>query len=205
LRLPATLLTLAVVLLVSGHTQAASAKQESSTEVKLRHSTNVLNFFETHQWLPAPRKDKCWEVPWRKSCRIARDLIEHHSLRVVKLKRELERTIPNTDNWTRAMRYAQKPYPGTYERLEFLSGRECRACYTVPGGFICNYQGSGACGPMQFMESTFYGHADDAKADMKRRGFIVADEVWNWHNPLGQALVAAYMHYYNKDGCHWCL
>jgi hypothetical protein len=115
------------------------------------------------------------------------------------------KTLLSTDNWTRAMRYAQRPYPDTHDWLLFISGRECRACYTVPGAFICNYQGSGACGPMQFMSGTFYAYADDAAYDLKRRGFKVPEETWNWRNPLGQALTAAYMRFYGKDGCHWCL
>ena len=101
------------------------------------------------------------------------------------------------------MRYAQRPFPGTYEWLERISGRECRACYTTTA-FICNYQGSGACGPMQFMEGTFYGHADDAKAWLDGHGFITSPSIWSWSSQLGQALTAAYMRYTGQDGCHWC-
>lgn len=130
---------------------------------------------------------------WREKAKSARELLMSHY------------TIANTDNWVRAMRYAQKPFPGTRSWLEFISSRECRACWTTPGGFICNYQGSGACGPMQFMSGTFYGYADDARAHLNARGYLVAREVWDWRNPLGQALTAAYMRYTGRDGCHWCL
>jgi hypothetical protein len=116
-----------------------------------------------------------------------------------------ERTLPNTDNWTRAVRTTQRVFPGTDEWLFFISNRECRACYTVSGGFVCNYGGSGACGPMQFMSGTFYGYADNARASVEARGFLVDPSVWDWRNPLGQALVAGYMRFTGRDGCHWCL
>lgn len=115
------------------------------------------------------------------------------------------RTLQNTGNWVRAMRHAQRPFPGTHDWLRFISNRECRACWTTPGAFVCNYQGSGACGPMQFMASTFYAYADDARRAVARRGYLVAAAVWDWRNPLGQALTAAYMRFTGRDGCHWCL
>jgi hypothetical protein len=190
------ILLVAAVTLLAG-TATADAREASA----LQHSTHVLTFFSNHSWLVAPNQKKCWDVPWQKSCRIGRELVHKHTDRIDKY----ERTIPNTDNWTRAMRYAQRPFPGTHGWLSFISDRECRACYTVPGGFVCNYQGSGACGPMQFMSGTFYGHADDARAHLARHGYIVSSEVWAWQNPLGQALTAAYMRYTGQDGCHWCL
>ena len=115
------------------------------------------------------------------------------------------RTIPPTDNWTRSMKLAQRVFPGTYSWLEFISNRECRACYTVPGAFVCNTQGSGACGPMQFMAGTFYGHVGAARLATRARGFIVDPHTWDWHNPLGQALTAAHMRFIGADACHWCL
>ena len=112
--------------------------------------------------------------------------------------------LTHTQNWTRAMRTAQRVFPGTYGWLETISNRECRACYTTTR-FICNYQGSGACGPMQFMSGTFYGYADDAKDWLDRRGYVTAPQTWTWSSQLGQALTAAYMRYTGRDGCHWCL
>lgn len=161
----------------------------------MQHSADVLRFFDNHSWLVAPNQKKCWDVPWQKSCTIGRALVRKHTARI---------TIPNTDNWTRAMRYSQRPFPGTYDRLNFLSNRECRACFTVSGGFVCNYQGSGACGPLQFMSDTFYGHMPEARAYVQKLGFKVSPQVWDWRNPLGQALVGGYMHYTHIDGCHWC-
>jgi hypothetical protein len=177
---------------------AAGTAQGSKRTDRLKHSVDVVRFFDNHSWMVASRKKKCSEVPWRKSCKIARKLVEKHEAVIDSY------TLPNTDNWTRAMRIAQRVVPGTLDWLSFISNRECRACYTVPGGFICNYQGSGACGPMQFMSGTFYGYVDAARAFVSAQGFVVADEVWSWDNPLGQALTAGYMRYTGQDGCHWC-
>lgn len=177
---------------------------------QMKKSEQVVRFFESrkHHWMLATRHAKCWGVPWQRACTAARaNLRLHQALVKIGKQRiwEFQRTIENTGNWTRAMQYAQRPFPGTLDWLSFISNRECRACYTVDGGFVCNYQGSGACGPMQFMSGTFYGHADDARAWLDSHGYIVAPEVWDWHNALGQALTAAFMRYTHIDGCHWCL
>jgi hypothetical protein len=201
LRLLTTLLTLAIIAVASGHTQVASAKQNaSSTAARLKHSTDVLQFFDNHSWLMAPRQEKCGQVPWQRSCVVARKLVKVHTARVATLKREMWYTVPATNDWRTAVRLAQRPYPGTESWLLFISDRE--------GGYgpcVMNHEGSGAGCWMQFMSSTFYAHVYDAKADFERRGFSVADEIWTWKNPLGQALTAGYMRYTHQDGCHWCL
>ena len=201
MRLLTTLLTLAIIAGVSGHTQVASAKQESSTAAtKLQHSYNVLRFFDNHSWLKAPRQEKCKQVPWRHSCVIARKLVRLHSARVKTLKREMWYSLPYTGDWRTAVSLAQRPYPGTADWLLFISHRE--GGY---GPFVMNHQGSGAGGWMQFMAGTFYGYNDAAASDLRRRGFDIPSNVMVWTHPLGQALTAGYMRYYHKDGCHWCL
>lgn len=201
MRLLTTLLTVAVISVAAGHTQVASAKQESSnTSALLKHSYDVLRFFDNHAWLKAPRQEKCWHVPWRHSCVIARKLVKFHTAKVKTLKREMWYTLPYTNDWRTAVSLAQRPYPGTADWLLFISHRE--GGY---GGFVMNHQGSGAGGWMQFMSGTFYGYVYAAKADFERRGFRLPDNVWVWTHPLGQALTAGYMRYYGKDGCHWCL
>lgn len=168
-------------------------------------SATVIAFFNGKgKWLRATRHEKCWEVPWQRTCTVARASYRLHSALAAVATRRLMYEIPITQNWTRSMRLAQRAFPGTYDWLEFISNRECRACYTTTA-FICNYQGSGACGPMQFMRGTFYGHMDDAKAHLENRGFIIPASAWRWESQLGQALVAGYMRYTGQDGCHWCL
>ena len=123
-----------------------------------RKSATVVAFFKGDgKWLRATRHEKCAEVPWQRSCTIARASNRLHTELLRISTRRLVYEIPLTSNWTRAMRYAQRAFPGTYDWLEFISNRECRACYTT-SDFVCNTEGSGACGPMQFKEGTYYGH-----------------------------------------------
>jgi len=193
-RILLTLTALAAIAAPAGQTG------ESSTQSQLKHSTHVLNFFEKHKWLTAPRHDNCSTVPWQKSCRIAREKVRHHSVKAEKLTKLLWRTIPYTNDWRTSVKLAQRLYPGTEGWLLFISARE--GGY---GSFVMNHQGSGAGGWMQFMSGTFYGYVDAARADAERRGFNIPSNVWVWTHPLGQALTAGYMRYYGKDGCHWCL
>jgi hypothetical protein len=176
----------------------------TQTALELRHAGHVIQFFQTRNWMRAPNHLNCRTVPWTRTCAIARRVYRHHTHKIQRLEKQLWRTIPMTSNWTRAMRYAQRPFPGTYDWLEAISNRECRACYTTTA-FVCNYQGSGACGPLQFMSGTFYGHAPSAKAWLKAHGFVVPAAAWDWRSQLGQALTGAYMRFTGRDGCHWCL
>ncbi len=81
MKLLATVLTaVGIALLFAGQTQAASTRQDS-----LQHSTHVVRFFENHSWMLAPNKQKCWDVPWQKSCRIARKLVKVHRAKIDRL------------------------------------------------------------------------------------------------------------------------
>lgn len=180
-------------------------KVDLSLLSKQQHkSATVIAFFNGDgKWLRATRHEKCWEVPWQRSCTIARASHRLHTELLRISTRRLLYEIPMTSNWTRAMRYAQRPFPGTYDFLEFTSNRECRACYTTTR-FVCNTEGSGACGPLQFMESTFYSNMPNARAWLKSHGFIIPASAWTWSSQLGQALTGAYMKYTDQEGCHWC-
>jgi hypothetical protein len=148
----------------------------------------------------ATRQEACAAVPWVRTCRIARSLFQQHSIALKREQRQLYLNLPYTNDWRTSVRLAQRAYPGTSDWLLFISDREGGW-----GPFVMNHQGSGAGGWMQFMSGTFYGYVDAAKADFTHRGFKVDSRVWTWTHPLGQALTAAYMRYYGKDGCHWCL
>lgn len=164
-------------------------------------SQNVIRFWNHRgRWIRATRHQKCWEVPWQRSCRIARASYRLHLALAATAKVRMFREIPVTSDWRTAVRLTQRVFPGTESWLLFISHRE--GGY---GGFVMNHQGSGAGGWMQFMASTFYGYVGDAKAAFERKGFIVDPSVWQWTNPLGQALTAGYMRYTGRDGCHWCL
>lgn len=187
---------IATALIVVGAAAGATGNQQQ----QLRHSTNVIRFFDNHQWMLAQRHSRCGTVAWSRTCAIARRVYKTHQIRAAKLKVALYRSLPYTNDWRTAVRLAQRVYPGTSDWLLFISHRE--GGY---GGFVMNHQGSGAGGWMQFMSGTFYGYVGAARADFARRGFQVDPSVWVWTHPLGQALTAGYMRFTGRDGCHWCL
>lgn len=196
-------------------------------------SATVLAFYKNpeHRWLLAPNKTKCWEVPWQRTCTIARASVRLHEALAEVATRRLLYELPSTNDWLTALRIAQRAYPGTYDRLYYLSDREggfgrwvwySGACSDPPclwrGYHVGGDNVSGADtvgGWMQFRYSTFAPYWRHAKADLERRGFIIPlmtmppeggpVKYAAWLSPLGQALTAAYMHYYGRAGCHWCL
>ena len=177
---------------------AASASQAE----QLHKSTSVVRFFTDgpHRWMIAPRTEHCSSVPWTKTCRIARERLNFHGSRMERIRADLWRTLPETNDWRTSVRLSQRIYPGTESWLLYISDREGGW-----GPFVMNHQGSGAGGWLQFMASTFYAYVDDARRDVERRGFVVPASVWRWNHPLGQALTGAYMRFTGRDGCHWCL
>ncbi len=182
----------------------SSANAEPTREKmhgQLVKSQHVLSFWENRgEWIRAPRKENCRQVPWKQSCVTARASYRMHSRIVKAMQQRLWYTLPATNDWRTSVRLAQRIYPGTDDWLLFISDREGGW-----GPFVMNHQGSGAGGWLQFLSGTFYAYVDDARADVKRRGFVVPANVWTWTHPLGQALTGAYMRYTGRDGCHWCL
>lgn len=200
---------------------------------QLKKSRQVIAFFENseHRWLTAPRKTKCWEVPWQRQCTMARAKLRlHHALAEIAEWR-LEHELPLIWDWLTAIRYVQKIYPGTYDDLYRLSKREGQfsvwkwyngACSQSPclwrGYHVGGDNVSGADtvgGWMQFRYSTFAPYWRHTQANLKARGYVVPripmpaaggdPQYAAWLSPLGQALTAAYMHWSGRAGCHWCL
>ena len=102
-----------------------------------------------------------------------------------------------TYDWVTATALAERVFPGTQGWLLSCSEHE--------GGhseWRWNYQGSGAGGWMQFMESTYDSYDGDALADVTARGFSYAAEDVGYRTPLGQALVAAWMRTHGLSS-HW--
>jgi hypothetical protein len=176
---------------------ALAAEQIETSLSKARHT---VAFFDNHSWLRAPRRPNCLAVPWTRSCQIARRVYIRHRERVVRLERLLARMLPATDDWRTAVRLAQRVFPGTESWLLGISDREGGW-----GPFVMNHEGSGAGGWMQFMAGTFYAYNEAARRAVAARGFRVDPAVFEWHDPLGQALTAGYMRSTGRDGCHWCL
>lgn len=73
-----------------GTSEAAAVSETKQVASKLDHSQDVLRFFDNRAWMRATRQEKCWEVPWSRTCSIARKAYAWHSRRVVRLNERLE-------------------------------------------------------------------------------------------------------------------
>lgn len=162
-------------------------------------STKVMNFWEHRgQWIRATRHLKCWEVPWQRSCTIARASYRLHETLTAIAKNKLDRWLPYSTDWVTSVRIIQRIYPGTESFLLSCSSGE-----GGHGGFVMNHQGSGAAGWMQFMSGTFYGHAPIAFSNARSLGFILPDELTiSIESPMAQALTAAFMRSHGMSS-HW--
>lgn len=122
------------------------------------------------------------------------------ALERAKAQRAKERayhSLVATGDWRTAVRVTQRVYPGTEAWLLSCSSGE-----GGHGGFVMNHEGSGAGGPMQFMQSTFYSYVDAAIRDTRNKGFRFPAVARSWYHPLGQAVTAAYMRTHGQSG-HW--
>ena len=88
-RVKATLALLVIVLAALIDNAATTNAAPTSTTAMLAKSTHVLRFFDNHRWLTAPRTDRCKQVPWTRSCLIARERVRFHTRRLVALELQL--------------------------------------------------------------------------------------------------------------------
>lgn len=161
-------------------------------------SGNVLRFWRNHRWILAPRHEKCWQVPWQRSCTAARASLRLHQALSRRATYLANRMLPYTADWVTAVRIVQRIYPSTESWL--LS---CSAGEGGHGGFVMNHQGSGASGWLQFMSGTFYGHAPSAFAHVRSLGFILPESLSiRIDSPMAQAITGAYMRTHGMSS-HW--
>lgn len=192
--------------------------ERSELHSRLTKSRHTLTFWRQRGlWLRATRTEKCFQVPWQRSCTIARANYKLHLMREKIAVYRLKHELPNTNDWVTAVRIVQRVYPGTDDWMLAISDREGgRGAWVWYGGrhwtghHIGNdFLGADTVGGwMQFRWSTFAPYWRGAIKDLRARGYIIpdfGDGYGPWLAPLGQALTAGYMRYYGKDGCHWCL
>jgi hypothetical protein len=203
----------------------------STLKKQLIASEKVVRFW-THRgkWIRATRHEKCWQVPWQRSCTVARASYKLHEKLASIAEDRLVHEIPLINDWQLAVSWVQRIYPGTESWMLDISDREGGwgpwvwyrgACSNPPclwhGYHVGNdYLGADTVGGwMQFRYSTFAPYWRGAQKDLRSRGFIIPDipmppeggdpEYAAWLSPIGQALTAAYMRATGRDGCHWCL
>jgi hypothetical protein len=169
---------------------------------QFKKSAQVVAFFEKRgKWLRATRHAKCWEVPWRRSCTVARASYGLHTQLGQAAERRLLYELPISDDWRTAVRIAQRVFPGTEGWL--LS---CSASEGGWGRWVPNNQGSGVGGWLQMFPSTFWRMYSAARAEAVSQGFTVPEETASWYSPLGQALAGAWgglhrRHEWSGAGC----
>lgn len=185
---------------IKAETRTLLRASRHTAQQQYKKSSQVVRFWENKgRWIRAPRKEKCWQVPWQRSCRLARASYKLHLTLMTTAKRKLDRELPETNDWRTAVRIAQRAYPGTESWL--LS---CSATEGSWGKWVPNREGSGVGGWMQMYPSTFstmmHGYYlpragrwfPGAWKDLQQRGFIVPKSADSWYSPLGQALASAY-------------
>jgi hypothetical protein len=209
---------------VSARVRSLARVDRSLLPAQLRKSEQVIAFFAKRRWVTAPAKQKCWDVPWQRTCTVARAQLRlHHELAETAAYR-LDHELPLINDWKTAVRWVQRIYPGTESWMLYISDREGGwGPWVWYGGshwyghHIGNdFLGADTVGGwMQFRYSTFAPYWRHAQFDLARRGYVVPfipmpaaggpSKYAAWLSPLGQALTAGYMRYTGRDGCHWCL
>lgn len=82
---------IAILTVVAAIAATTGQAADSALERQIHKSESVLRFFENHPWMVAKRKEKCKEVPWQRTCTIARRLVKRHE---AKLPTLLAKRIP---------------------------------------------------------------------------------------------------------------
>lgn len=209
---------------IAAMTEALRHVSRSTLSRQLASSQRVIRFWTHHRWLLAPQHKKCAEVPWQRTCTVARASLSLHEALAKVAETRLTRELPLINDWRTAVHYVQRIYPGTESWMLAISDREggWGPWVWYGGGHWRGYHigndflGADTVGGwMQFRYSTFAPYWRATEADLRRRGFIIPDIPMPpeggpkmyaaWLSPLGQALTAGYMRYTGKDGCHWCL
>lgn len=79
-----------IFIIAAATTAQAAPTSKTQLELRLHKSESVVRFFKNHIWLLATRSERCSDVPWTRSCKIARRVYAHHKARVEKLRRQLD-------------------------------------------------------------------------------------------------------------------
>lgn len=112
--------------------------------------------------------------------------------------------------WHKAVREAQKVYPGTESWLLSCSSAEGGHGRWVTYGGGSDYQWAAdnyvVGGWLQFKYPTFLGMFRHAREDLNHRGFLIPSGLQGitaWRSPLAQALAGGWARYTGNDASHW--
>lgn len=180
-------------------------------------SQRVVRFFENpdRTWLRAPRQEKCWDVPWQRSCTVARHAYRLHLTLAVAARQRMWKELPTINDWVNAVHVAQRVFPNTESWLLSCSGAEGghgrfvlyggRAYY--PGAeYARTFHGWMVGNWLQYMWPTFKGHYRHALDSLNARGYKVdlppPSDVRAWRDPLAVALAGGWAILHGQRS-HW--
>lgn len=166
----------------------------------------ALTFYRLRKsyWIQLRGRDYGIRIKQPKSCNLVRYKVQYERKNSFAARRAYARWVKQhtlldfvvtsgNHAWHKAVKQAQKPYPGTESWL--------LSCSSSEGGWgrwVPNSEGSGVGGWMQMYPSTwstmFYGWYgnEGALSWLKRKGFFVPKSAHSWYSPLGQALASAH-------------
>lgn len=187
--------------------------ERPSVQKQLVKSRQVVGFFEArqHRWLVAPRRTKCWEVPWQRTCTVARHAYRLHSALLAAGQRKLDSELPLPNDWVTSVKIIQRVFPGTESWLLSCSAAEGghgRWVRYGGGSYYPGYEYTDAVGGWpQYRWSTFKGHYRNGLDALRARGFKVdmphPSDVRAWLMPMGHAIAAGWARWSGNDDSHW--
>lgn len=184
---------------------------------QLTASQHVVAFFENpkYRWLRGLRHEKCWEVPWQRSCTVARAAYRLHLTLAVAAKAKLWHELPSSNDWVTSVRIVQRAFPGTESWLLSCSRAEGgHGGFVVYGGgayypgaeYDHTFHGDMVGGPLQYMWGTFKGHYRHGLDALRAKGFTVdlppVSDVSAWRSPLAQAIAGGWAILHGQRS-HW--
>lgn len=202
---------------IEQHVRRLQSAERSVVQKQLRRSLMVIGFWENKgKWLRATRKEKCWQVPWQRSCTIARASYRLHTALAATARKKLWSELPTPNDWVTSVRVIQRVFPGTEAWLLSCSSAEGgHGRFVVYGGggyypgaeHDKTFHGDMVGGPMQYMWGTFKGHYRHGLDSLRSRGFRISlpapDDVRAWLSPTAQAIAAGWARWSGNDNSHW--
>jgi hypothetical protein len=178
--------------------------------------------------LPQPWKRRyriCKAVNVRASWRACQHatLMKRTRVELERTRRLLRMTLPYTEDFSTAVRVAQRPFPGTSWFLFGTADDESsRGHCVVYGGSPCyvgyaagydgrpNLRSGKVAGNLQYTPGTFAGHYRHALDSLRSRGFLTPDALPTdpgsyaaWFHPMAQALAAGWACWSDNADSHW--
>ena len=197
---------------ITALSNALSKADRSVLKQQQQKSAQTLSFWNGRgKWLRATRHEKCWEVPWQRSCTLARASFRLHNTLGNLATRRLNTELPITNDWVTAVHLIQRVFPGTESWLLSCSAAEGghgRWVRYGGGSYYPGYEYTDAVGNwLQYRWSTFKGHYRNGLASLRARGFKIdmpaSTDVQAWLMPMGAAIAGGWARWSGNDNSHW--